>query len=290
MAGRFRTMATWRSFITACAAYMIVLAFSGATGAQQEGTGGEPEDAFETMRPKPDLTDLDQIRFLTDNDYPPFNYLDEEGALTGFNVDLARAICEELVVECDVRSVDWSGLVPALESGETDAVIASIRTTEKSLADLDFTDPYYHTPARFVALKKSVLKETTPEALAGKKIAVVEGTAHEAFLKDFYGDSQIIAFNSTAKARAALRQGEADILFGDGIALIFWLNGTASENCCEFRGGGYGESRYFGEGVGIAVKRGNRKLRGILDYALERIRLSGRLEELYLRYFPLNFL
>jgi polar amino acid transport system substrate-binding protein len=286
-------MATWRSLIAACAAGVIVVAFSADGGAQQAGTGDDageqPADAVETMRPQPDLTDLDQIRFLTDNDYPPFNYLDEEGALTGLNVDLARAICEELVVECDVRSADWSGLVPALESGEADAVIASIRTTEKSLAELDFTDPYYYTPARFVALKNSPLNETTPEALAEKKIAVIGGTAHEAFLKDFYGASQIVAFDSSSKARAALRQGETDILFGDGITLMFWLNGTASENCCEFRGGGYGESRYFGEGVGIAVKRGNRKLRAILDYALERMRTSGRLEELYLRYFPLSF-
>lgn len=247
------------------------------------------QDNAEGMLPKPDLNDLDQISFLTDSDYPPFNYFDEEGSLTGFNVDLARSICEELVVECDVRSVDWSGLLPALEAGETDAIIASVRTTPESLEKFDFTDPYYHTPARFVALKESDLRDTSPESLAGRKIAVTGGTAHEAYLKDFYSGSEIVTFDDGDRAREALRAGEVDILFGDGITLMFWLNGTTSENCCEFRGGAYAESRYFGQGVGIAIRRGERKLKAALNYALDRLRASGRLEELHLRYFPLNF-
>ena len=275
--------------VTAC---VLLIGAVSAAGAQQGGTDeAEPEAAeeLETMRPKPDLTDLDQVRFLTDSDFPPFNYLDEEGSLTGFNVDLARSICEELVVECDVRSVDWSELLPALENGETDAVVASIRTTEENLSRLDFTDPYYSTPARFVALRANPLKDIRPPALAGKTIGVVSGTAHEAYLKDFFADATIVGFENSSRAREALRQREIELLFGDGIGLTFWLNGTASDNCCEFRGGPYSDSRYFGEGVGIAVRRGNRKLRTILDYALERVRMSGRLEELYLRYFPLSF-
>lgn len=275
--------------LTACV--LVTGAFSVAVAQQEGADEAEPEasEEFETMRPKPDLTDLDQVRFLTDSDFPPFNYLDEEGSLTGFNVDLARSICEELVVECDVRNVDWSELLPALENGETDAVVASIRTTEANLARLDFTDPYYSTPARFVALRANPLKDIQPSALAGKTIGVVTGTAHEAYLKDFFADATIVGFENSARAREALRQREIELLFGDGIGLTFWLNGTASDNCCEFRGGPYSDSRYFGEGVGIAVRRGNRKLRTILDYALERVRMSGRLEELYLRYFPLSF-
>lgn len=256
-----------------------------AVAQQQEQQEQREAEAF---RPKPDLGDLDELRFLTEDDYPPFNYLDEEGALTGFNVELAHALCEELVVECDVRAADWAQLVPALENGEADALIASIRENENSLADLDFTDAYYHTPARFAALKESPLAETSPEALAGKRIAVAEGTAHEAFLTDFYPGSELVAFERPAEARQALRAGEADILFGDGVSLMFWLNGTVSQDCCEFRGGAYAESRYFGGGIGIAVPRGDRRMRRILNYALERLRVTGRLEELYLRYFPLD--
>ena len=125
--------------------------------------------------------------------------------------------------------------------------------------------------------------------MRGKKVAVVEGTAHEVFLNDFFPTAKIVSFSASVRARDALRNGEVDVLFGDGISLMFWLNGTSSDNCCEFRGGPYSDSKYFGEGIGIAVRRGNRKLRVILDYGLAQLRDAGRLEELYLRYFPLSF-
>ena len=78
-------------------------------------------------------------------------------------------------------------------------------------------------------------------------------------------------------------------MFGDGIGLTFWLNGVTSDGCCEFRGGPYFDAKYFGEGVGIAVKKGNRQLVEILNYALEQVHASGRYEGLFLRYFPMSF-
>ena len=79
------------------------------------------------LRPKPDMHGLEKLRFVTDSDYPPFHYFDEVGALTGFNVDLAKAICEALEVECEVKDVDWSEIYTTLDRGEADAAIASIR-------------------------------------------------------------------------------------------------------------------------------------------------------------------
>ena len=90
---------------------------------------------------------------------------------------------------------------------------------------------------------------------------MVAGTAHEAFLKALFTEVDVRPYDTPAQAREALRKGEVDLLFGDGISLAFWLNGTDSQNCCAFRGGPFIESRYFGEGVGIAVKRGNDTLR-----------------------------
>lgn len=239
--------------------------------------------------PKPDLQDLDRIRFVTDNDYPPFNYLDEEGELTGFNVDLARALCDELAVECSIRNVPWNRLLAALEEGEADAVIASMRVSENALEKADFTDSYYHTPARFAMLKSSPIRAATPEMLAGKKVGVVAGTAHEAYLKDFFPAAELAPYATIAEAKSALRDGKVDALFGDGVSLMFWLNGSDSNGCCEFRGGPFTESKYFGEGIGIAIRKGNRKLRDALNYGLFLVRNEGRFEELHLRYFPLSF-
>jgi polar amino acid transport system substrate-binding protein len=237
--------------------------------------------------PKPDWSWLPRLRVLTEADYPPFNYYDEEARLTGFNVDLARAICRELVVDCDINTAEWSTLVPALKNNEADAVIASMAITGKALGDVDFTSRYYTTPARFVGKAGAGFKEISVETLRGERIAVVRGSSHEAFLRDFFGIAKILPYDTAEQARAALKNGDADLLFGDGITLMFWIQGTASNRCCEFKGEGYTEPRYFGDGVGIAIKKGNGRLREVLDYALARVKASGRYEELMLRYFPL---
>jgi polar amino acid transport system substrate-binding protein len=233
----------------------------------------------DVLRPKPEIH-VDRIRFITDSDYPPFQYFDEEGVLTGFNVDLARAICEALGVECDIRPVEWEDLYTDLDNGEADAAIASIRIDAESLTKADFSSRYYATPARFVTRKESV---------EGKKVAVARGTGHEAFLKQYFPAAEAVPFDSADEAQMALKGGQVDLVFGDGIGLTFWLNGVTSDGCCEFRGGSYFDAKYFGEGVGIAVKKGNRQLVEILNYGLEQVHASGRYEGLFLRYFPMNF-
>ena len=95
------------------------------------------------------------IRFLTETDYPPFNYAGPDGAPTGFNVDLARMICEELKVACTVQMRRFDTLIGALNSNNGDAIIASIAATPEMRARVDFSDPYYRTPARFVARRDS---------------------------------------------------------------------------------------------------------------------------------------
>lgn len=270
-------------------ALVLMLCATAAPMAQQQEAAPAEQESSDIRRPKPDYQDVERIRFLTDSDYPPFNYYDEEGALTGFNVDLARAICDELIVECDVVALDWAELVPTLKRNEADAAIASIRPSRKTLEELDFTEAYYHTPARFI-MRKGEFEEITQSALAGKKIAVVTDSAHQAFLNDFFSQSEVVGFDRAGKAMQALKDGEVDLMFGDGISLMFWVNGTASQNCCAFIGGPFVESKYFGEGIGIAVLRGNRKMRQILDYGLARVRAGGRYEELLLRYFPFSVL
>jgi polar amino acid transport system substrate-binding protein len=143
-------------------------------------------------------------------------------------------------------------------------------------------------PARFAARRDSAINDVRPEFLEGKKIAVVAGTAHEAYLKTLFTEAELRVFPNAEAARDALRQGDADLLFGDGVSLAFWINGTGSEGCCAFRGGPFLESRFFGEGIGIAVKRGNDTLRLAFNWALFRLWEKGRYTDLWLRYFPVN--
>jgi len=228
------------------------------------------------------------IRFLTDSDFPPFNFYDEDGVLVGFNVDLARAICLELNTSCDIKTRTWEDLFAGLRTGEADAVIAAHKVTAAALNEVAFTERYFHTPGRFAARKESAPADMTPSGLNGNRIAVARGTAHEAFLKAFFRDSPLSIYENADLAREALAAGKADFLFDDGISLAFWLNGTLSRQCCEMRGGPFLEPKFFGDGLAIAVPKNDSQIRLLLNKALERVRSSGRFEELVQRYFPVR--
>jgi polar amino acid transport system substrate-binding protein len=236
----------------------------------------------------PDLSRLTQIRILTEVDYPPFNYAGPDGSHAGFNIDLARMICEELKVICTVQMRRFDTLLDALAENRGDAVMASIAVTPQTRARVDFSDPYYRTPARFVMQRNAKIDDVRPEQLEGKKVAVVAGTAHEAYLKALFTEAELLSYATPEAARNALRAGEVDLLFGDGISLAFWLNGSESGGCCAFVGGPFTESRYFGEGVSIAVRRGNDTLRLAFNWALFRLWEKGKFSDLWLRYFPIS--
>jgi polar amino acid transport system substrate-binding protein len=285
----------------ACVAALPALAQDGAQQggtsldglAQSPATGAQPVVVPGFWDPRrrperPDLSKVQTIRFLTDLDYPPFDYAGTDGNPAGFNVDLARLLCDEIKATCTIQARRFDTLLDALDDNRGDAVIASIAPNAETRKHADFTDPYYRTPARFVARADSPIGDVLPELVEGKKIAVVAGTAHEAFLKEMFTGAELKPYPNADAARAALRNKDVDLLFGDGISLAFWLNGTDSGGCCAFRGGAFTESKFFGEGVGIAVKRGNDLLRQALNWALFRQWETGKFTDLWLRYFPIS--
>jgi polar amino acid transport system substrate-binding protein len=227
---------------------------------------------------------------VTEDDYPPFNFALPDGSLAGFNVEMARAICEELKISCTIQPRRWDTLVPALTEGRADAAIASMASTPELRAQLDFTAPYYRTPGRFVAAKdRTGLEDIRPATMRGQTIGVQAGTAHEAFLRDHFKDAELKTYPDRRALWAALKSGEAPVIFGDGVALSLWLNGVEANGCCAFRGGPFLGERYFGEGVGVALRKGNGDLRRLLDYALKRLHEKGVYADLYLKYFPIGF-
>lgn len=240
----------------------------------------------DNQKEQPATTRRVVIRFLTDNDFPPFNFIDEDGSLVGFNIDLARAICEELNTSCDIKDRPWDKLFGELQAGTADAVIAAHKITEEARRQVEFTDSYFHTPGRFVTRKDQDDIEISPSGLYGHRVAVARGTAHEAYLKTFFRDSPLALYETPELAREALAAGKADVLFGDGLSLAFWLNGTNSRQCCEFRGGPFQEPQYFGNGIAIAVPKSDPQIRTMINQALQKIRASGRFQELVQRYFP----
>lgn len=266
-----------------CASWVVLLA-SGplhlvpavAQSAVQAAPQGEPQDLPRRVA----------VRFLTDSDHPPFNYFDEEGVLTGFNIDMARAICLEMGATCDIQVKAWQDIVGAMAKRQADAVIASHVVSPALLRLFDFTDRYFYTPAWFAGRRGGQRLVPTPEGVEGLKVGVAKGGAHEAYLRTFFKESHIVPFDSVELARDALVSSKVDLVFDDGIGLVLWLNGTSSRECCEFKAGPFHEPKFFGDGIGILVPKQDPQLKGLINQAMQRVRSSGRYEELLLRYFP----
>ncbi len=268
------------------------LSLPGLASAQSESKQRSKERGLQHFRhvapdlQEPDLKGLGQIRFLTDDNFPPFSYRNARGALAGFNIVLADAVCKDLRLKCRFVAKPWDGVVAALLAGEGDAILSGIRRTEQHYKVLDFTRPYFRTLARFAVRVENPIGKPDVRALAGKRIGVLAGSRHEQFLKAHYRRSNLRAFDNDTQAREALRTGGVDALFGDGTKLMFWIAGSSSRGCCRFASGAFADRRYFDSGMAIAVKRGNKKLRKALDYGLDRLQMTGRYSAIFRLYFP----
>lgn len=241
--------------------------------------------------PKPDLSALPRLRFLTTTDFPPFNFIDGDGRLSGFHIDLARAICAELGVaeKCQIQALPWAELDEALRKGDGEALIAGVPATAEARGKYAFSRPYLQFPARFVMPKTAAVAEPIFDKLAGKRVGVITGSAHERVLRDYFTDVKVITFAKQEWLYADLRSKKIDAAFGDGMRLAFWLAGSDAAGCCRFAGGPYLAPEYLGTGLAIASKIDDPVLAAAFDYALQQISVKGTFAELYLRYFPVSF-
>ncbi len=277
---------------------VAMMALLAAPRAMADGIRGAPGEAATAQVTIPsywdprrrservDLTRVPQIRFLTEDDFPPYNFAGPDGRPAGFNIDIARAICEELGVPCTIQVRRFDLLTESLDRNAGDAIIASLAITPDIRRRFEVSDRYLETPARFLLRHDTRLTEATPEALTGRSIATVQGTAHEAYITQYFPLSARRVYPDIETARRALLERDVDLLFADGVASGFWLSGEASAGCCRFLGGAFTESRYFGEGLAIVMRRGNEPLRRAVNHALQRLWEKGTYAELYLKAFP----
>lgn len=239
---------------------------------------------------KPDVSDIPRLRFLTTTDFPPFNFIDRNKRLTGFNVDLARAICHELgmIKRCQIQALPWNELEAAIKKGDGELVLAGTVISEENRKIYNFSRPYIHIPGRFVTRQDEGLREPVYDNLFKKTTGVVTGSAHEAYFSKVFGERKFTSFASRIDALTALQKGEVDAVFSDGLSLVFWLASVASSDCCRFVDGPFLSEEYFGKGMAVAMPKGNEKLKAAMNYALKSINDKGTFTELYLRYFPIG--
>lgn len=241
--------------------------------------------------PKPDLSALTRLRFLTTTDFPPFNYLDREERLSGFHIDLVRAICSELGVsdKCEIQAMPWEQLGDALQRGRGEAIIAGIAVTGEARAKYAFSRPYLQFPARFMMPKTSAMTEPLYAKLQGERIGVIAGSGHEQMLRAYFPDVKVVTYSRQEWMYGDLKAGKIAGAFGDGMRFAFWLAGSDASGCCRFAGGPYLAPEYLGAGLAIATNINKPEIAAAIDYALQQIALKGRFAELYLRYFPVSF-
>ena len=244
-------------------------------------------DARERL-PRPDLSNLLRLRILTTADFPPFNFADQTGRLTGFNIDLAREICLELKIEsrCQIQALPFEELEEALANGNGDAVMAGVAVTAERRQSFSFSRPYLMIPARFARHADRDLGELGENPLAARTVGVVNGSAHEAMLKAFFPRAIPVLFADQNALLDALKDNKVAAVFSDGLRLPFWIAGEASANCCRLYGGPYFSETFLGEGVTVMLKKDDDTLRDAFDHALATLSRNGRLQDIYLRYFP----
>ena len=172
-------------------------------------------------------TDLPKtsLRLLADENFAPYSFAGVDGLQIGVSIDLARAACAELRITCEIVTMPFAQLLPALQRGEGDLIITGVRIDADVLESAEPTRPYYMSAGRFVMRVGTKLEDTSTKSLSGRKLGYVKATSHAAFIERYYNRSALLPFDTEAAMLEALRTGTLDVAFGDAMHMAFWIAG-----------------------------------------------------------------
>lgn len=221
------------------------------------------------------------LRIGTEGAYPPFNQIDAQGNLVGFDIDIAKALCEEMEVQCELVAQDWDGIIPGLLAKKYDAIVASMSATEERKKAVDFTDKYYSNKLQFVAPKTS---DFDPEDIEGKTIGAQRATISASYLQDRYGSEvDIKLYDTQENAYLDLATGRVDAVLADRLPSWEWLQSDAGKDF-HF----VGDPVEINDEIAIAVRKGDEDLKERLNEAIAAIRADGTYAEIEKKYFPFD--
>lgn len=226
----------------------------------------------------------DPLRIATEGAYAPFNYLDDQGNVQGFEVDLARAMCEQMGANCEFVVQDWDGIIPGLLAQKYDAIIASLYITDERRERIAFSDKYYQVPARFVVPKSSEL-EITPEGLEGAVVGTQRATSFERFMRDEMPEIDLRVYATMEEAYLDLQSGRIDALMADVVAASEGLLKTPEGAEFEFRGPEYTGAEWFGYGAGVGVRKEDAHIAEAFSKAIAELRANGTYQEIAEQWF-----
>ncbi|ATG75025.1 ABC transporter substrate-binding protein [Zobellella denitrificans] len=227
----------------------------------------------------------DRLVVATEGAYPPFNYHDEQGRLTGFDVDIALALCRAMAAECELVAEEWDKLLDGLEQGRFDLVVASMARTPARAERADFSEYYYRTHSMFAG-QANRHADVSPQTLAGLRLATGVDTIQAEFLQQRYRQSHILLARSQEEALAWLAEGKVDLVLSDSINLLSFLQSPAGSPF-DYVGEPLADEILQAE-ARIAVAKGRRALLERINKAITTIRLNGSYDHINRQYIPFS--
>lgn len=226
------------------------------------------------------------LSFATEATYPPFEYMNSAGQMQGFDVDILKALCQQMQVQCTFSNQAWDSLIPGLQLGKYDAIFGAMNITAEREKQVNFTHPYYANSASIIANKKARLMDLSPRTMKGQIVGVQAGTTFGQYLQAKYGNH--IKVNTYASEEAAfldLTSGRTNAVMGDTPLIMQWLK--KGDHAADYMIVGHpiNDKKYFGQGYGIAVKKGNKQLLQQLNKALAAIKANGTYDKILQKYY-----
>ncbi len=208
-------------------------------------------------------------------DTPPFGFLGDDNKPVGFDLDLLSKVADKIGVPVEFVSVTSPTRIPMLVSGNVDVVAASMTHTLERDRTIDFSITYYTGGQALIV--KSGSDVTGLESLAGKQVAVQQGTTLEKNIAAAAPEAKLVGFKDYNSAWLALVQGRVDALTGS----LNILQGFAKENK-DYQIVG---DIFSTEPFGIGVRQGDSAMRDLVNETLQELWKSGEYRELYMKWF-----
>jgi len=231
--------------------------------------------------------ELTNMRIGVEGAYPPYSWITPEGEMAGFDIDIANALCDAMQVKCKLVAQDWDGMIPALLARKFDAVVASMSITQERKLKVDFTNKYYQVSSRFVA-KKDQQFDFSTTGLAGKNIGVQRASTHDKYVSDNYNDANIKRYGSQDEAFLDLKAGRVDLVINNIPALKKGLLEKEGGDQFSLVGPQVSDKQWFGEGVGIALRKNSDDMKTKLNIAIKTIRDNGQYKKIQDKYFDFD--
>jgi arginine/ornithine transport system substrate-binding protein len=228
------------------------------------------------------------LKVAIDPTYEPFTFKTADGKPAGFDVDIASALCEQIKRKCVFVEQVWDSMIPGLQAKKYDVIISSMSITEDRLRAVDFTDKYYKTPSKIVV--RNDIKFTDPASLKGKKIGVLKGSTQEKYANGELKPAGVIITPYEAQDQVYLdiKSGRLDGTVADIVEVTGGFLSKPEGKDYSAVGEPLLIPKYFGAGVGVAMRKGETALKGELNTAIKEIRANGTYKKLNDKYFKFD--